>query len=228
MKQDLLKAVIFDFDGTLADTLPLCIKAFRKAIEPHLNRPVSDDEIIATFGPSEEGTIKELIPERFDEGLTAYHSHYASFHSDVPSLFDGIPELLKDLQQRQIRLALVTGKALKSAMISLAFYQIQDVFEQVGHGDLTKGHKAKNIRRILTAWDLKPEEVVYVGDAPSDITACREAGVPVVAAAWAATAEPEQLRTLEPDALVFSVEELAHWLEERFNGFIPLTLNRLP
>ncbi|MFD1143180.1 HAD family hydrolase [Larkinella insperata] len=211
----MLKAVIFDFDGTLADTLPLCIKAFRMAIEPHLSRTVSDEEIIATFGPSEEGTIKSLIPDRFDEGLSAYHEYYTSYHSEVPTLFEGVEELLALLRQRGVRLALVTGKALKSALISLDFYRIKDCFEQIGHGDLTKGHKAKNIRRILTEWGLEPDEVVYVGDAPSDITACREAGVAIVSAAWAATAEPDLLRSMEPDALLFSVPDLQRWLEAK-------------
>ncbi|GAB3258805.1 HAD hydrolase-like protein [Larkinella harenae] len=211
----MLKAVIFDFDGTLADTLPLCIKAFRMAIEPHVSRSISDAEIIATFGPSEEGTIQQLIPEQFETGVAAYHDYYTQLHPDYPALFDGVDDLLKLLRQRQVRLALVTGKALKSALISLEFYHIKDYFEQIGHGDLTKEHKTKNIRRILTEWQLKPDEVVYVGDAPSDIMACRAAGVPIVSAAWAETAEPELLRSLEPDALLFSVSELQSWLEER-------------
>jgi phosphoglycolate phosphatase/pyrophosphatase PpaX len=51
-----IKAVIFDLDGTVANTLPLCIQAFRQSIEPLIKRSVSDAEIIGTFGPSEEGT----------------------------------------------------------------------------------------------------------------------------------------------------------------------------
>jgi beta-phosphoglucomutase-like phosphatase (HAD superfamily) len=57
-----IEAVIFDLDGTIANTLPLCIAAFRKSIEPLLQASISDEEIIATFGPSEEGTIRKLIP----------------------------------------------------------------------------------------------------------------------------------------------------------------------
>lgn len=211
----MVKAVIFDFDGTLADTLPLCIRAFRMAIEPHLSRSVSDQEIIATFGPSEEGTIQALIPDRFEEGLSSYHEHYTAYHSDVPALFEGVEELLADLRERGVRLALVTGKALKSALISLDFYRIRAYFEQIGHGDLTREHKTKNIQRMLIEWNLQPDEVVYVGDAPSDITACRAAGVPIVSAAWAETAEPDLLRSMNPDALLFSVRELQRWLDER-------------
>ena len=65
----MLKAVIFDFDGTVCDTLPLCIAAFRKSIEPLAGRRFSDQEITATFGPSEEGTIRALIPEFYEQGV---------------------------------------------------------------------------------------------------------------------------------------------------------------
>ncbi|HXS57064.1 MAG TPA: HAD hydrolase-like protein, partial [Hanamia sp.] len=67
-----IKAVIFDLDGTLANTLPLCIRAFRKSIEPLINRSVSDAEIVATFGPSEEGTIMALAPDHYKKGVTDY------------------------------------------------------------------------------------------------------------------------------------------------------------
>jgi phosphoglycolate phosphatase/pyrophosphatase PpaX len=46
-----IKGVIFDLDGTLANTLPLCIQAFRQSVEPLTLKPLSDAEIIATFGP---------------------------------------------------------------------------------------------------------------------------------------------------------------------------------
>lgn len=44
-----IKTVIFDLDGTIANTLPLCIAAFRKSVEPYLNAGLSDEDIIATF-----------------------------------------------------------------------------------------------------------------------------------------------------------------------------------
>jgi len=60
----MIKAMIFDLDGTIGNTLPLCIKAFRETIETFMKRKISDEEIIATFGPSEEGTIYSLIMRR--------------------------------------------------------------------------------------------------------------------------------------------------------------------
>ena len=51
----MLKAVIFDFDGTIGDTLKLVIESIREAVSPFMDRELSDDEIADTFGPIEEG-----------------------------------------------------------------------------------------------------------------------------------------------------------------------------
>ena len=208
----MIQGIIFDFDGTLADTLPLCIRAFRSSIEPRLGRSVSDAEIIATFGPSERGTIKALIPQAYEEGVAAYLEHYEQYHADYPDLFPGIQTLLGKLQQRNVRLVLVTGKGEQSALMSLAFYQLTPYFSAFGHGDLSTNSKTGNINRIVTDWQVRPEDVWYVGDAPSDILACRQAGVPIAAAAWASTAEPEQLAELKPDALFASIDAFQEWV----------------
>lgn len=210
-----IRGVIFDFDGTLADTLPLCIRAFRSSIEPHLGRSISDAEIIATFGPAEEGTIKALIPHAFDEGVAAYLHHYEQYHADYPALFPGVEDLLKQLQAKNAPLALVTGKGERSAGLSLRFYQLTPYFSAFGYGDLGAVSKTRNINRIVAEWALLPSEVLYVGDAPSDITACRKAGVPIAAAAWASTAEPDMLASMQPDALFASIDSFQNWLLQR-------------
>ena len=66
------KAVIFDIDGTLANTIPLIINAYRKAVEPIINKPLSDDEITATFGPDEEGSIKSIAPDNYKKGTADF------------------------------------------------------------------------------------------------------------------------------------------------------------
>ncbi|MES2486624.1 MAG: HAD hydrolase-like protein [Bacteroidota bacterium] len=208
-----IKAVIFDLDGTLANTLPMCIKAFRAAVEPLINRNVSDEEIIATFGPSEEGTIQALAPDFYDEGVAKYLHHYNEFHDMCPDVFDGIKLLLKTLQNKHIRIAMVTGKGKLSADISLDKFGITDYFEWIETGMPSGPRKPEGIQQILEKWpDLKHDELIYVGDAPSDITACRQVGIPIVAAAWAETAEPQLLEPLQPDQLFYTVPAFADWL----------------
>ncbi len=58
----------------------------------------------------------------------------------------------------------------------------------------------------------RKKETIYVGDAPGDIVASRQAGIRVIFAAWAATAEPGQLKSLQPDQLVHTIKDIADWL----------------
>ena len=61
--------VIFDLDGTLADTLPMCISAFRKAVEPFIHRHLEYEEIERQFGLNEEGMIRNIVGEHWEEAL---------------------------------------------------------------------------------------------------------------------------------------------------------------
>jgi phosphoglycolate phosphatase/pyrophosphatase PpaX len=210
-----LKAIIFDLDGTLANTLPLCIAAFRKAIEPHIKRSITDEEIIATFGPSEEGTIMALAPDYYEQGVADYLAHYTSLHHMCSTPFDGIIPLLKQLKEKGIRTAMVTGKGRKSALVSLKKFELLPYFELLETGIPEGPSKPQGIKAILKTWsDLDKSEVIYIGDAPSDVTACREAGISIIGAAWAETAEPDKLAAMHPDVMFTLVEDFRNWLQE--------------
>ena len=209
----MIRGIIFDLDGTLGDTLPLCVRAFRASIEPLTSRSLGDAEIIATFGPSEEGTIRQLVPDHYEQALAAYLHHYDAMHDLCPAPFPGIPELLQFLKSNGIRIAMVTGKGPHSTVISLERFGLTSFFEFVETGSPSGPVKAAGIAAVLDRWkDLSPDDVIYVGDAPSDITASRKAGIAVIGAAWAPTAEPEQLKAMQPDELFFTVREFREWV----------------
>ncbi|PPK88183.1 HAD superfamily hydrolase (TIGR01509 family)/HAD superfamily hydrolase (TIGR01549 family) [Neolewinella xylanilytica] len=219
-----LTAVLFDLDGTLANTLPLCIEAFRLAVEPSAGRSLTDREIMATFGPSEEGTIQALAPDRYEQGLADYLAHYERLHDRYPVPFDGMVTLLHYLRYRGVRLGLVTGKGVESTRLSLRQFGLEAFFEVMETGSPRGPRKAEALRHILSEWNLQPAEAVYVGDAPGDVTAARKLGIPVVAAAWSATADGAALSALQPDAVVHSVDALFAWLEPRLASGVAVGL----
>lgn len=211
-----IKAVIFDLDGTLANTLPLCIQAFRQTIEPLINRSISNTEIIATFGPSEEGTIMALAPNHYDKGVSNYLHFYENLHEMCPVPFEGIKELLEILKSKGIHISMVTGKGKHSTDISLKHFELTHFFEIIETGSPSGARKTEGIQIILNLLkDVKSNEVIYVGDAPSDIIASRKVGVQVVAAAWADTAEPEKLKVLKPDELFYNLKDFKKWLVDK-------------
>jgi len=211
-----IKAVIFDLDGTLGNTVPLCVEAFKKSIEPLINRTVSDAEIIATFGPSEEGTIMALVPDFYEKGISSYLYFYESLHDRCPEPFDGVVNLLHFLKDRQIRLAMVTGKGKYSTEISLRKFGLTHFFEKIETGHQSGPRKSEGILAVFNFFDdINKNEMIYVGDAPGDIEACKKVGIPIVAAAWADTAEPEKLKELMPEQLFYSIHDFTNWISSK-------------
>ena len=211
-----IKVVIFDLDGTIGDTVPLCIKSFKKAIEPLIKRSLSEDEIIATFGPSEEGTIMALAPEFYAKGVDDYLEYYENYHDMCPNPFEGMENILKMLKEKNIHIAMVTGKGKHSTTISLKQFGISDYFEIIETGIVTGPSKPQGIQNVINYYkEFKRSEFIYVGDAPSDITASRTAGIPVISVAWAQMAEPEKLKELFPDEIFYKIDEFSQWLKKR-------------
>lgn len=206
------KTIIFDLDGTIADTLPLCIAAFKKSVEPLLQTTISEEEIIATFGPSEEGTIRRLIPQHEEEGVKAYLKNYEEMHFTCPSAFDGIEELLATLKATGVQLGMVTGKGLHSTILSLKQFNLSQYFEVMETGSPEGPNKVAGIRAILNRLGSDTSNSLYVGDAPSDIKYCKEVGIPIAAAAWASTTNGKELKALNPDWIFYSIQDFNNWL----------------
>lgn len=209
----MIKLIIFDLDGTIGNTLPLCIAAFQKSVEPYAGRTISEQEIIGTFGPSEEGTILALIPHRYEQGVADYLFHYRNLHGLCAQPFEGMLEILQYIKSKGLRIALVTGKGERSTEITLDVFRIKHFFDAIETGSPNGPRKVEGIRNVLKHMGVVPHESIYVGDAPSDITSSREAGVPVISAAWAETADPDQLAAMNPNKLFSSVSEFKQYLE---------------
>jgi phosphoglycolate phosphatase-like HAD superfamily hydrolase len=212
-----LQGVIFDLDGTVGDTLPICFVAFREVFQLYLGRTYSDREIRAMFGPTEEGMIQQAIPGRFDEAISGYLAAYERAHGDCPQPFPGIREVLDVLEQQGVPRAIVTGKGARSAEISLRVMGLAGAFERVEAGSPGGNVKAEKMRRVIEDWSVDPANVACIGDAPSDIRSARQNGAIPLAAAWAGTADYDTLHALGPQATFRRVEEFLEWIERHAN-----------
>ena len=209
-----LDGVIFDFDGTLGDTLPVCFAAFRRALEGFSGRHYTDEEIAALFGPSEEGMIQRMVPDRWQACLEAYLAAYEEESARRARLFPGIETALRLLKGRGVALAIVTGKGARSAAISLRHLRLAEFFDVVETGSPDGSVKPLAIQRVLAKWGAAPDRVAYVGDVPTDMEAAKEAGVIPLGAAWAGTSSTDDLSALSPLEAFRSVESFITWIEK--------------
>lgn len=208
----MLRGLIFDLDGTLGDTLPVCCQAFRTVFRRRLGVQYTDREIRGMFGPSEEGIFQRVCPDEPGRALQDYLVEYQREHRCCPRPFAGIPGLLAQLRERGMELAIVTGKGPGSARISLETFRIAEHFSIVEAGSPSGGVKPDCMRRVLDRWAFSPGDVAGVGDSPSDILAAREAGIVGVAAAWAPGTDSGALRACRPDLLFGHVDAFSDWV----------------
>ncbi len=205
--------MLFDLDGTLADTLPVCFVAFRRSIEAFTGQRLSDEEIMARFGPSEEGILQRLVPDRWEACLRFYLELYEQEHRRRARLFPGIEAVLRRLKAGGLALGIVTGKGAQSAAISLRDLGLDGLFDAVETGVPGGSIKPVAIRRVLARWNMTPARAAYVGDAPGDIQAARAVGLLSLAVAWDTCSSVEALAEAAPHALFTRVEEFRRWIE---------------
>lgn len=209
-----ITGILFDLDGTLANTIPLCITAYRQTFEPFLGREVKDEEITAHFGLSEEGIIQRVIPAHVEEGLRLYHDIYEKLHAECSEPFAGIKTALDLLKQRAIKMGVVTGKGSHTAHLTLKYLGIDSYFDKVEAGDARVPVKVVAIGKILAAWQIEPHNAAYVGDADTDMLNAIEAGVLALAACWSETETIHRLTSMTPFASFKTVQDFIDWLDE--------------
>ena len=118
----MIKLVAFDLDGTIADTIPMCIEAFKQAVSPYASKILSEDDIVKTFGLNEEGMIKEVISEDWEKALIDFYVIYKEMHTVYIQPFVGIRELITELKENSIIVSLITGKGQRSCDITCLLY----------------------------------------------------------------------------------------------------------
>lgn len=97
----MIKLIAFDLDGTIGETVPMCIRAFEKAVSPYAGRTLSEREITQTFGLNEVGMIKMVAGEKWQEALHDFYPVYEKMHEECPEPYEGIRELINTLKRRE-------------------------------------------------------------------------------------------------------------------------------
>ena len=188
----MLKAVLFDMDGTLGDTLPLCVEAYRQCVQEITGHCPDKAEVISYFGLSDRGVLAGLLGMDCNDPalpIDRFVAAYERLHGELaPAPFPGAVEMLRAVKNAGLRVGLISGKEHYTAMPTVAYYGMEGLFEWFGLGKPTHNCKAERLQEIMQLWGLEPHEIIYVGDAPSDIELCHSVGVRIINAAWASTA----------------------------------------
>ncbi|MBD2253798.1 HAD-IA family hydrolase [Nostoc parmelioides] len=201
------KVIIFDFDGTIADTVDALVSiANRLAVEfgylqitPEqltLLRNFSSREIIKYSGVSLI-KIPFLVKKVKSELKNKIHEL-----KPIP----GIKEALLELKENDYKLGIITSNSRENVTNFLSINELDSLFDFIYSGVTIFG-KTTIINNVLRQKQFKPQTVIYVGDETRDIEASKKANIKVIAVTWGFNS-PEILAKQNPDFLIHQPREL--------------------
>lgn len=214
-----LKAVLFDFDGTLADSNKLITDSFLHVLEPAFPGKYNEESVQLFNGPSLDAVLTELFPENAEEMIRKYRTYNSAHHDDLITTFPDVKESLATLQNAGLKLAIVSTKSNVNLIRGLDLLGLTDYFEViVGNSDYTHFKPdPEPLEVAMKALNVEPLDCMMVGDNSHDIEAAHNAGVTSVFVTWSRKSEKE-IATYKPNKKVRSMLELTQWILEKYDG----------
>jgi pyrophosphatase PpaX len=182
-------ALLFDLDGTLADSIALLLAAFHHTFATHRPELVPSDEAwIAGIGTPLITQMRHFVPteEEAQQMILTYREFQRTHHDEMLREFEGVGDTLALLKSQGHPTALVTSKSNDLAHRALTWLHLTDHIDVVVGMDSTERHKPdpEPVLHALATLGATPDGALFLGDSPHDIEAGNAAGVTSVAALW--------------------------------------------
>ena len=185
-----IKAVIFDLDGTLTDTLSDLTNSVNFALSEFGFPQRSEDEVRSFVGNGVRRLINLSVPcgtpeELSEECLNVFKAHYEKNSCVETKPYNGITEVLETLKNKGIKTAVVTNKVHWAAedIVGHFFGKLIDV--TVGQVDGVAQKPAPDgIFRVIEKMGIAKENAFYVGDSEVDCVTAHNAGIPCIGVTW--------------------------------------------
>ena len=213
MERD-IKLVIFDFDGTLADTKENIILTFQMTMKELGVEIKSRQECAATIGLTLEDAFKVLYPGMAAEKYILLRDTYRRIFKDnrkilVPGLFPEVMETLEELRRRGYLMSIASSRQSPSLQSFLEDLKIAHLFEYAVGGDNVEHPKPAPdaVLQILRHYNLSAEEAFVVGDMPFDINMAVNAGVKSCGVTWG-NADAAQLKESGANYVIDKMSQL--------------------
>ncbi len=222
MKVFAVRAIAFDLDGTLLDTIHDLAAAVNALLAEEGYEPLAKDELRAMVGKGMANLVQRALaraggvpPAAIDDAtlraaLGRYQERYAAVLGRETRPYPGMAEGLARLAAMGFPLAVVTNKAARFVRPHLEHAGIAHLFALVVGGDTlpTRKPDAGPLLHVAAAFGIAPAQLLMVGDSINDVAAARAAGCPVLVLPYGYN-EGEPVQNLDADGIVPSLAEVA-------------------
>jgi phosphoglycolate phosphatase-like HAD superfamily hydrolase len=178
------KTLVFDFDGTIADTLGETLRIFNQIAPDYGIRQVAEHELDHLRHLSLKELLDHLeipkwrVPILISRGTTMMRGNITQLQ-----LIDGMAEVLIELRRHVRSFGILTSNATANVDLFLRTHGLRETFDFISSTSKLTG-KAKHLKAIRKTFSLRPEELLYVGDELRDVKASQKAGIPIAAVSW--------------------------------------------
>jgi phosphoglycolate phosphatase len=210
------KLLIFDWDGTLANSIGRIVESMHVASTRSGFALCSDLAVKGIIGLGLPEAIRTLYPEITDPELITFREHYADHYialeAEPSPLFEGVVQSLDTFRAEGYYLAVATGKARRGLDRVLRAHGWEDYFDITRAADETasKPHPLM-LEQILAHCGVSARQALMVGDASFDLMMARNAGMDSVAVSYGAQSA-EALQPYEPRVMIDHFSQLQAWL----------------
>lgn len=205
--------IVFDFDGTIADTFSMAMSTFNpvarelklREIAPEdfeMIRSQRSQELMKTFGVSRWRLTRVML--RLRKEMTKA--------IDQTKVIEGMREALTELQKKGYELGILTSNSVKNVELFLELHDMKHLFNFIYSGKNLFGKK-KVMLKMMRREKIDRERIVYVGDETRDVEASHKAHIPVIAVTWGLN-NKDVLKKSQPTRITDNPQELLPFVQE--------------
>ncbi|WP_025116544.1 pyrophosphatase PpaX [Lysinibacillus fusiformis] len=210
-----VKALLFDFDGTLLNTNELIIQTFMHVLNERFPGQFSPKDCLKFIGPSLKQTFNDIAPGEEEALIAKYRAWNIEHHDELVSQYPDVVSTLEQLKEQGIRLAIVSTKRNDTIDRGLSILGAAHLFDvRIGTDDV------KNVKPdpepvllALKRLGIDKEYAIMIGDNSHDIEAGHRAGVRAAGVAWAIKGEA-YLQQYQPEYILHNMMDLLDIVKE--------------
>ncbi|MEG0288699.1 MAG: pyrophosphatase PpaX [Carnobacterium sp.] len=204
-----IETVLFDFDGTLADTNELIRRSHLEVLEEYYPGEYDAEKVRAFNGPPLDLIYSNINFAEKETMIAKYRAFNELYHDELVTLFDGVQNSLRLLKQNGIQLGVVSTKRNDTLLKGIKLLGLDGLFDTVV-GGMDYTHPKPDPEPILVAMsrlNCRKETTIMVGDNFHDILSAKNAGIPGVFVGWSEKTL-EEIAPYAPSFIVHTMEEL--------------------
>lgn len=204
--------ILFDFDGTLVDSIELILASYRHTMLVHRGTETPDSLWLAGLGTPLRVQFRDFTddPDEIERMIATYREWMFAHHDDMVTAYPGALETVRALKTKGARLGIVSSKSRRGIDRGLTLCGFDGLFDGMMTSDDLEASKPDPapVLAMLAQLGASATEALMVGDSPHDIAAGRDAGTRTAACLWGPFTR-ERLAEERPDYWLDSFGDLA-------------------